>query len=74
MERVTFLMKTGSIIDNNKKYIRNWKKFLQGHAIAKTDWVSEWLSYYFCRRDEYIAGKNDTEIFWKMVWGNTTEK
>lgn len=45
-----FLMKIGSIIDNNEKIYPELKEALQGHAIAKTDWVSEWLSYYFAEK------------------------
>lgn len=45
-----FLLKTGDIITKNEKMRQELKDVLEKHAIAKTDWVSEWLQYYFAER------------------------
>lgn len=42
-----FLLKTKVIIKENKKLYKEFKNVLEQHAIGKTDWVSEWMRYYF---------------------------
>lgn len=42
-----FLLKPGQIIKKNKHMYTELKGALEGQKIRKTDWVSEWLRFYF---------------------------
>lgn len=44
-----FLLKSTAVLNKNKKLYPELRKALKGHAIAKTDWVSGWLEYYFSK-------------------------
>lgn len=41
------LLKTESVIKNNPGMYPQLQDALMKHRVAKTDWVSEWLQYYF---------------------------
>lgn len=53
-----FLLKSGQIIKKNKDIYPELKQALTEHKIKKTDWVSQWLHFYF---------SNWTEIPWKEL-------
>lgn len=59
-----FLLKTGSILENNKGIYSELKAAL-GHTIAKTDWVSGWLSYYFAEKIKMPPEKMNQRAFEK---------
>lgn len=59
-----FLLKTGNILENNKGIYSELKAAL-GHTIAKTDWVSEWLSYYFAEKTKMPPEKMNQRVFEK---------
>lgn len=41
------LQKSDTILTHNKGLYPELRAALKGHAVGKTDWVSEWLRYYF---------------------------
>lgn len=45
--KTDLLLKAKNVVEENKKLQQEIKKVLEGKLITKTDWVSEWLQYYF---------------------------
>lgn len=41
------LLKTKTVLKENEKMYPELQEALEQHSIGKTDWVSEWLRYYF---------------------------
>lgn len=42
-----FLLKTNAILKKNTGIYQELRDALEQHSIGKTDWVSEWIKYYF---------------------------
>lgn len=61
-----FLLKTKVIIKKNKKIYEDLKNTLEQHAIGKTDWVSEWIKYYFIETLDIPEEKMTPKQFAKL--------
>ena len=66
------LMKVDEICKYNTKIYQELKQALKSQAIGKTDWVSEWLKFYFANRTGIPIEKMTEKQFAK--WCQDTEK
>lgn len=67
-----FLLKAGAVKMYNEKMYPELKEALENHGIAKTDWVSEWLQYYFAKKMEIQPEKITQKKFeqWCKIENN----